>query len=99
MPFLDPAKVPTALACLLPMAEKWGIGDDYLRGEALGNASTEELEQLVHCIDHISDDDLYGWLAGPESYNPRPTAEYIALTDLTMAIDSAKLKLKVRSRM
>lgn len=79
---------------LLPMAEKWGIGDDYEREAAVANASRQELETLVHCVDGVNDDDLYGWLAGPESYNPNPTPEYLAITCLTMAIDSAKLKLR-----
>lgn len=90
----DPNQVPPALIPLLPMTEKWGIGDDYEREKAISNASREELESLVHCIDGIEDEDLFGWLSGPESHNPKPTEAYLALTALTMAIDSAKLKLK-----
>jgi len=90
---LDPTKVPSALVALLPVAERWGIGDDFEREEAVSRASREELEALVHSIDEMSDDDLFGWLSGPESYNPQPSEEYLALTSLTMAIDSAKLKL------
>jgi len=91
---LDPNQVPSALVPLLPMAEKWGIGDDYEREMAIGNASLQELQSLIHCIDGIGDDDLFGWLSGPESHNPRPSEEYLAFTTLTMAIDSAKLKLR-----
>ena len=90
---LDPTKVPAPLRQLLPVAEKWGIGDDFEREAAVSAASQEELESLVHSIDAIGDDDLFGWLAGPESYNPNPSQEYLALTTLTMAIDSAELKL------
>lgn len=85
--------MPSTLVPLLPFAEQWGIGDDFERELAVSNASRAELEVLVRCIDRVFDEDLYGWLAGEESYNTNPSAEYLALTCLTMAIDSAKLKL------
>lgn len=91
---LNPANVPEALIAILPVAEEWGIGDDFERENKLNLAKREELEALVHSIDGISDEDLFDWLAGEESFNARPTAEYLALTNLTMAIDSAKVKLK-----
>ncbi len=91
---LNPENVPAALVDLLPVAEAWGIDDDFEREQALKTASRDELECLVHSIDNVSDEDLYDWLAGPESFNPNPSAEYLALTCLTMAIDSAKLKLE-----
>lgn len=94
MPHLNPSNVPHALIQLLPAAERWGIGDDFEREVALKSASREQLEFLVHSIDDVSDEDLYGWLSGPESKNPHPSIEYVALTCLTMAIDSARLKLK-----
>jgi len=76
------------------MAEKWGIGDDFDREEAVRCSSIKELEDLVHAIDSIDDKDLYGWLGGLESFNAKPSREYVAFTCLTMAIDSAKLRLK-----
>jgi hypothetical protein len=91
---LDPKNIPVPLAPLLPMAERWGISDDFDREEAIRRASPEDLEQLVRTIDAIEDKDLYGWLAGPESYSERPTEEYVAFTSLTMAIDSAKRRLR-----
>ena len=94
MPKLDTSKVPETLVPLLPMAEKWGISDDYEREEAISQASSDELLTLVHCIDDISDQELFGWLGGPESHSAEPSAVYLAITCLTMAIDSAKAKLK-----
>lgn len=91
---LNANNVPDALAPLVPMAEKWGIGDDFDREAAVSHATRAELEALVHCIDDVSDDDLYGWLSGPESFNPNPSQEYLAITCLTMAIESAKSKLR-----
>lgn len=98
MSALDPKNVPEALVPLLPMASKWGIGDDFEREEAIQNASKEDLQELVRSIDAIGDEDLFGWLEGPESYSVKPTREYVAITCLTMAIDSAKIKLRRLSR-
>ena len=91
---LNASKVPKALVPLLAMAEKWGIADDFEREEAVAAASRDDLEFLVHSIDNVTDDALFGWLSGEESFNSSPTAEYLAITNLTMAIESAKLKLK-----
>lgn len=90
---LKPDNVPKPLIQLLPMAEKWGIEDDFDREEALAGACQNDLEELVHSIDNVTDEDLYDWLAGDLAEDANPSAEYVALTCLTMAIDSAKLKL------
>src|SRR5215813_8643749 len=60
---LNPDKVPRPLVHLIPMAEKWALNGGYSDG--VRNASSEELEALVHCIDDVADDYLYGRLAGP----------------------------------
>lgn len=91
---LNAHNIPPALVSLLPMAEKWGIGDDIERERSLERASADELRAIVHCIDGISDEDFYGWLTGPESRNPRPTPEYLAMCCLSLAIDSATILLK-----
>src|SRR6476646_7581260 len=94
----DAQNVPPKLKSLLPIAEAWGIGDDFEREQSLSRASLEDLEMLVHCIDGISDADFYGWLGGPESYSPNPTKEYIAFSCLALAIDCARLKLQRREQ-
>jgi hypothetical protein len=91
---LNLVNVPPPLTPLLRVAEKWGIGDDFEREAAVRAASREELQALVHSIDGVSDEDLFGWLSGPESKSPNPSEEYLAITCLTMAIDSAKLRLQ-----
>lgn len=93
---LNPANVPKVLVPLLSVAERWGISDDVEREENMRKATREELEEFVHSIDGFSDEDLYEWLAGPEAESPAPTPEYVALTCLTMAIDSARLQLARR---
>ena len=80
---------------LIPLAEKWGIGDDYEREQAVGQASRGELEDLVNTL-NSADDDFWTWLAGPESRGPSFSREYIVMTALTEAFETAKLKLARR---
>nr|WP_319396642.1 hypothetical protein [uncultured Desulfobacter sp.] len=93
---LNPQNVPLEVMPLLPMAEKWGIDDDIYRQEAINSATKEQLQEILSCLDDetVDDDFLFEWLAGPESFNPSPSDEYLALTALTMAYDAAKIRLK-----
>lgn len=43
---LDPSRVPEGLRELVPLAERWGVGDDVERTEKLGRATPGELEEL-----------------------------------------------------
>jgi hypothetical protein len=90
---LDPLRVPSELVPLLPLGEKWGIGDDFDREAAVRAASREELESLVRAVDAIDVEVLSAWLIGPEA-RPDPSDEYLAITNLMMAVDSARLKLR-----
>ena len=49
-PQLDPAKVPETLRDLVPMAVKWGIGDDIIRDDFEQNASEEEKQELLNAL-------------------------------------------------
>ena len=91
---LDPGKVPEEFVELIPLAEKWGIGDDGERETAIKRATRKELTELATCLDRVESDALFGWLAGPESYSARPSEEYLAFTCFTIAVDSAKLRLR-----
>lgn len=93
---LNPQRVPEPCRVLLPLAERWGICDDYEREALVSAASVQELASLVGAVDAVRDEDLYGWLAGPESRSEQATEEYVAITCLTMAADSARLKLARR---
>ena len=94
---LDPCTVPIELACLIPIAQIWGIGDDFEREEALGKATSQELKEVAHCLDAVDDAVLTGWLTGEESEKPNPSDAYLAITNLTMAVHSAKLILEERN--
>jgi hypothetical protein len=85
--------VPEPCRVLLPLAERWGVGDDYEREALVSEAATSELEALVSAVDAVPDEAPYGWLAGRESRSDRPTQEYVAVTCLTMAVASARLEL------
>jgi hypothetical protein len=83
---LDAGNVPTLLRHLIPLAEKWGIGDDYLRTKVVANASPDEITVLRQIISQ-HDDILDAWLAGPESASMIPSPEYLAFTHMRMAAD------------
>ena len=89
---LRPEAVPPEVRHLLPAAEQWGIADDGYREDKVDEADEESRRRLVALVDEAPDE-LWSWLVGPESHSESPSAEYVALTCLTMAADSARLKL------
>lgn len=91
---LNQKNVPSELHSAIQLAEKWGIGDDYEREQAIVNASRNELEELAHSLDDVDDGALVGWLTGKESKQEPLSQEYLAFTNLTMAVQSAKIKIK-----
>lgn len=84
---LQPGAVPAAFVALLPIARRWGIGDDGYRWDAIKAASVEERREITEAVDGAGDE-LDDWLAGPAAEGT-PTREYVALTCLTMAYDEA----------
>ena len=88
---LDRGSVPERFRRWIPLAERWGIGDDVLRESCVSHASPEELTELLSFardMDAVYDE----WLAGPDSFSTSPTAEYIAFSCLAMAWDLAHLR-------
>jgi hypothetical protein len=90
----DPDKVPDPVVPLLALADQWGVGDDIERARLVEAASPDELAALIDAVDAVDDDALYGWLSGDESYDARPSPEYIAITNVTMAADQARVRLR-----
>jgi hypothetical protein len=88
---VDANDVPEALRFLIPFAERWGVGDDGYRDEAVMLASSEERQAVIDAVSHAPDDELSGWLAGPESRSTKPTEAYLHFTCLLMACDLARL--------
>jgi hypothetical protein len=85
---LDPARIPEELRHLLPLAERFGIADDWLREKVVREAKVEELEHLKKVV-ATSDDDLDKWLAGKEADSDSPSNEYVAFSAMRMAADYA----------
>lgn len=92
---LNPDNVPKELVPLLPLAEKWGIGDDGDREDAVHQAPTSELEDLVQAVDGHIYETLDDWLIN-NARNENLPNEYYVLTSLFMAVESAKVTLKMR---
>lgn len=91
---LSPGAVPSAVRSLLSLARRWGISDDGYRDSAVEQADAETLAALVAAVNAIDEEALYDWLTGPEANSGRPSAEYVAVTCLTMAADHARLRLR-----
>jgi len=94
---LSESMVPPELASILPFAQRWGIGDDVDRETALNGATTKELAEISSCLNGVDNQLLVNWLTGSESQRRPPSDEYLAITCLLMAVQSAKVKLKKRS--
>lgn len=47
---LNPDRVPVQLRDLIPLAEKWGVGDDIIRGDLIDKASDAERRELVNAL-------------------------------------------------
>ncbi len=87
---LDPNQVPEPVHPLIPWAQRWGIGDDGYRDQAVRSASLTDLIELIDALKGAAGDAMYDWLGGPASYGPIST-EYAAFTAMTMAADLARL--------
>jgi len=47
---IDPEKVPAHLRDLIPMAEKWGVGDDIVRSDLEDKATEEEKNEFKEAL-------------------------------------------------
>jgi hypothetical protein len=88
---LDPQNVPEVLRPLISYAEKWGISDDGDRGNAIDEASIEELKELLSIVSTYVDG-INVWLGNPDIDNP--TTEFISFVLLVDACDLAKIRLR-----
>jgi hypothetical protein len=81
---LDPVHVPPHLRHLVPLAEKWGIGDDIIRNDLIDKASTAEKREL-HDTLYAPFERITEWLT---SFAGRPlTAEAEAFMYMQTALD------------
>ena len=85
--------VPSAVRSLLPLARRWGISDDGYRDAAVAEADLRRwprwwLPWMPSTTRHCTT----GWLDRKPA--PPPSAEYVAVTALTMAADQARHNLR-----
>jgi hypothetical protein len=81
---LDPVQVPTDLRHLVPLAEKWGIGDDIVRNDFIDKSSSAEKRELHDSL-YAPFETITEWLA---SFAERPlSAEAEAFTYMLTALD------------
>jgi hypothetical protein len=92
---IDPERVPASARHLVSLVGRWAIGDDYDREAAVDRASDNELSQLVEAV-AAAGHDFWDWLAGPESFTSPSSPEYVAMTEISLAADSARIKLSTR---
>jgi hypothetical protein len=85
--------MPASARPLIALADEWAVGDDFERERRVDDASRAELERLVDAVE-AADPSLWEWLSGPESRGPEFSQEYVAMTALTEAFDSARVKLQ-----
>jgi hypothetical protein len=85
--------VPDSALRLIALAGEWAIGDDVDREMKVEAATEDELRALVQVVDETPDQ-VWDWLAGAESSVPDPSAEYIAVTAITQAADSARVRVR-----
>jgi hypothetical protein len=92
---LNPGHVPSSVRPLIPLAQRWGIGDDGYRDRAVRAAAAAELEELLDALAGPAGDAMYDWLAGPAA-EATVTDEYAAFTAMSMAADLARVIRKRR---
>ena len=81
---LDPVHVPTDLRHLVPLAEKWGIGDDIIRNDLIDKSSSAEKRELHDSL-YAPFERITEWLA---SFAERPlSAEAEAFMYMQTALD------------
>ena len=71
---LDPAHVPAHLRHIVPLAEKWGIGDDIIRNDVIDKSSSVERRELHDAL-YEPFEDITVWLNSFAERSLSPEAE------------------------
>jgi hypothetical protein len=90
---LDPQKIPPELREVIPLAEKWGRGEEAERIELARQASDEELYKLLTLAEKLNLQVLEAWLDEPGIVF---TEEGSAFICLGLAVDAAALVIEKR---
>lgn len=88
---LDANEVPENLRDLIPLAERWGIGDDAERGEVMESATHQELVDLEEKVSPKMIE-IWEWLSGYSDVHYSDTTSYF--TYLMVACDEVDIYLE-----
>lgn len=88
-PRLDSEKVPEHLRDLLPLAAKWGIGDDVMRDDFEQKASEDEKQELKNALSGRTAQ-VTQWLDSFEAGRPMPE-EAACFMYMLQALDEMRL--------
>jgi hypothetical protein len=90
-PKLDPDQVPESLRDLLPLAAKWGIGDDIIRSDLQSKVGVDEKQELQEALKGRSAA-ITRWL---DSFGTqRMSAEAGAFMYMLLGIEEMGLKIE-----
>ena len=92
---MNKENIPISLHHLIPLAEKWGIGDDGDRDTMVHDSNNNELVELTNSITDSDADALDKWFCSPEML-AKPTEEYLKFSNFFMAFEYAQSILKNR---
>jgi len=88
---LNPYDVPLSLRHLIPLAEYWGVNDDFIRLQIIKASAIDSLSQLINAVCQPDiDNELDDWLAGDEAEGDSFSAAYIAFSALRLAAEEAQ---------
>jgi len=88
-PKLDPENVPEHLRDLLPLAAKWGIGDDIIRDDFEQKASEDEKQELKNSLSGRMAE-ITKWLDSFEAGEPM-SDEAACFMTMQLALDEMRL--------
>jgi hypothetical protein len=80
---LDPTLVPPDLRHLIPLAEKWGIGDDIIRNDFIDKASSAEKRELHDALAEPSAR-ITEWLNSFDASSPSDEAEAFMYMEIAL---------------
>ena len=88
-PKLRVSAVPNAAGRFIPLAERYGLGDDGYRDDLVLGLEPAEVKELLTYLEECPPE-VDEWLCGPEAQVSPPSEEYVAFTCLLLAAEYAK---------
>jgi hypothetical protein len=90
---MNKKKIPKKLYHLIPLVEKWGIGDDGYRDELVYESSYKDIEILINSLVDEDFEVLNKWFCDPKLVS-EPNEEYLKFSAFFMAYEFAKSRFR-----